>query len=198
MGAANFNNPAAAQALLSGDMANALVAATPGGIERQEAAGQQSFVASETLPKGIRGATREQLTALGFVFGQDVDDLFVQCKLPAGWTKRATAHSMHSDLLDEKGRVRAGIFYKAAFYDRRADMYLCGRFGVSSYEQVDPAATEPDAEKKVEIVDCGVSIYAIGTWKWPDYDGLTALEEEAHKWLDENKPDWRNPLAYWD
>lgn len=115
-------NPAALNAALKGDLENALVANTPGGIERQERAGQRTLCESAILPKELRGTTREELTALGFVFGTDVDELFVRCDLPAGWQKRGSDHSMHSDLVDDTGNVRAHIFYKAAFYDRRADM----------------------------------------------------------------------------
>ena len=72
-------NSATLAAASRGDLANLLVASTPGGIERQEAAGQRMLVASAMLPKEIHGATREQLTALGFKFGADVDELFVTC-----------------------------------------------------------------------------------------------------------------------
>jgi len=41
-------------------------------------------------------------------------------ELPIGWKKRSTGHSMWNDLVDDKGRVRATFFYKAAFYDRDA------------------------------------------------------------------------------
>ena len=44
-------NPAAIIALAQGDIENALIAATPGGIEAQEARGQQEFAANSTLPK---------------------------------------------------------------------------------------------------------------------------------------------------
>lgn len=115
-------NPAALAALAKGDLDNFAVAATPGGIEAQEAAGQAMLCASAQLPKELHGCTRESLEALGFKFGNDVDELFVTCTLPPGWKKQATDHSMHSDLLDDQGRKRAGIFYKAAFYDRRADL----------------------------------------------------------------------------
>lgn len=47
-------------------------------------------------------------------------------ELPDGWKKVGTNHDMHSDLVDETGKVRASIFYKAAFYDRRADMVVVG------------------------------------------------------------------------
>lgn len=145
-------NLAALAAASRGDLANALVASTPGGIERQEAAGQRTLVDSAMLPKEISGATREQLTALGFKFGADVDELFVTCELPPGWTTRGTDHSMHSDLLDEQGRKRAGIFYKAAFYDRRADMSMERRYRVDCYRDGSRADM-----RRVDMTDCGVA-----------------------------------------
>ena len=48
-------NPAALAAASRGDLANALIASTPGGIERQEAAGQRTLVESAMLPKEISG-----------------------------------------------------------------------------------------------------------------------------------------------
>lgn len=115
--------PAAIAALAHGDLDNFLVAATPGGIERQEAQGQQEFVKNERLPRNLNGA-REALEARGVVFGNTGDDLFVDVKLPAGWQKRATSHSMWSELFDDQGKKVASIFYKAAFYDRDAFLYL--------------------------------------------------------------------------
>lgn len=115
--------PAAFAAAANGDLDNFFMAATPGGIEAQEAAGQATFVAQESLPKRIMDITREQLEALGFQFGEDLDDLFVTARLPKGWKKEAAPdHSMWSYLIDENGKRRASIFYKAAFYDRSAFM----------------------------------------------------------------------------
>src|SRR5262245_36184498 len=115
--------PAALSALAKGDFENFIAASTPGGIEAQEKAGQAELVRSAKLPK--EGYLRETAEALGIVFSGDIDDLFVAVTLPTGWRLQATDHSMHSDLLDEQGRRRAGVFYKAAFYDRAAHMSLC-------------------------------------------------------------------------
>jgi hypothetical protein len=112
---------AALGALAAGDIENFYVAGTPGGIEAQEKAGQVAFETSETLPKDC---PKEALEKLGFVFGEEADDIFVKVKFPDGWKKRATGHSMWTDLLDETGKKRGSIFYKAAFYDRKADMTL--------------------------------------------------------------------------
>jgi hypothetical protein len=86
-------------------------------IYAQEAQGQQSLVNSTRLPK--RGDW-DSLGAMGVVRGADVDDLFCEATLPAGWQKVATDHSMWSSLMDENGNEKASIFYKAAFYDRDA------------------------------------------------------------------------------
>lgn len=91
-------------------------------IMRQEKRGQEKLVNSEVLPKRINGrGTRADLEKMGIVFGKEADDLFIYVTLPKGWKKEGTEHSsMWSLLLDETGKERASIFYKAAFYDRDA------------------------------------------------------------------------------
>ncbi len=185
-------NLAALAAASRGDFANALIASTPGGIERQEAAGQRTLVESAMLPKDIGGATREQLTALGFKFGADVDELFVTCELPPGWKKHGTDHSMHSDLLDEQGRKRAGIFYKAAFYDRRADMSMQRRYSVECWRD-----GSSEQMRRVDVTDCGNVIKEFGEVNRDDWDGMDAMEKAAKAWLTEQHPEWQSPLACW-
>ena len=55
---------------------------------------------------------REVFEAMGIVIGKPVegDPVFTHCTLPADWQKRATDHSIWSDLLGDKGRKRAAIF----------------------------------------------------------------------------------------
>lgn len=57
------------------------------------------------------------------------DQLFAMVRLPEGWSKRATSHSMWNDLLDNKGRRRGTFFYKAAFYDRDSFINFDRRYG---------------------------------------------------------------------
>lgn len=116
-------NPAALIAAARGDIENAIVASTPGGIERQEKAGQAALVASTNMPLEM-SPSREAFEKEGFVFGDKIDDIFVAATLPPGWTRRGTEHAMWSDIFDEQGRKRVEVFYKAAFYDRRAEAYL--------------------------------------------------------------------------
>ena len=164
------------------------------GIERQELQGQSDFVGGDTLPKSIRGATREDLVSLGFKFGDDVDELFVHCSLPTGWTKRATEHSMHSELFDAYGRIRAGVFYKAAHYDRRAWVQMLPRFQINAFL---PSRSDQES-RRCAVTDGGREVFCAGECKETAYKESHGLEDKCAAWLRLNYPDWKNPLAYWD
>lgn len=60
-------------------------------------------MSSELLPIRISGAQFWELEQLGFKFGAEVDELFTQARLPAGWSKVATDSVLLSDLLDGLG-----------------------------------------------------------------------------------------------
>ena len=187
-------NPAALMAAFAGDLDNAAVAMTPGGIEAQEVAGQAMFVASATLPKEmLHGCTREKLKAMGIKFGQDADDLFVTVQLPAGWKKQATDHSMWSDLLDDKGRKRASMFYKAAFYDREATISLVRRYSYNTYED-----GSDDEHYRVVIKDGNTVIHVLGEYPRDDYEAREKWRSKAEAWLAERFPQWQDDMAYWD
>lgn len=183
---------ASMRAAQNNDLENFIVASTPGGIEAQEAAGQKSFVAVQTLPKEC---PREDLEKLGFVFGDDVDDIFINVEFPKGWSKKATDHSMWSDLLDEKGRRRGGIFYKAAFYDRSSHMRLNCRFSIDfNYELKDAVQHHvKDCDEIVfntEKVDC--EHYSDAYWKAEDDS-----KESAENYLNGKYPNWKDCTEYW-
>lgn len=197
----NEMSPAALAALLAGDMENAIVASTPGGIEAQEKRGQMEQAAKQTLPLELRG--REHFEALGFVFGSPVEGIFQEATFPDGWKKQPTDHSMWSDIVDDKGRRRGAIFYKAAFYDRSAHASLSSRFHVSQdYPESGPIT--------VKVADaCGMVDRKIEGLAKSDWRGDRAAAEEAAlkvdaardeltKWLDATYPDWKSPVAYWD
>ena len=186
--------PAVLAALAQGDLANALTAATPGGIEAQEAQGQRDFVASETLPTEC---PREKLEELGFIFGEAADDIFTYVQFPEGWKKVPTDHSMWSDLVDDKGRKRGGIFYKAAFYDRSAHMSLDRRFSYrQNYNLENTLQYQAFSSDEVIFETDPVTFtekYVDGWWEADD-----KARDETLAWLNENYPDWENPMAYWD
>lgn len=96
-------------------------------VENMEARGQQQLLNSDVLPTDLGfDTTQEDYEALGFTFGDVVEDdpLFMHATLPEGWSRNGTDHSMHSDIVDERGIARIGIFYKAAYYDRCASMHI--------------------------------------------------------------------------
>lgn len=190
---------AALAAALAGDIGNAVVASTPGGIEAQEAQGQKDFCASDVLPKDC---PRQELERLGFKFGDDVDDIFVQAQFPGGWQKQATSHSMWSELIDNKGRRRAGIFYKAAFYDRSARMRLDRRYTINGYLECDaagnPGKYPETTHLKTAIMDAGEPLHIVGLRRESEHQKGDEQEKEASTWLSENYPDHNDPLAYWD
>lgn len=184
--------PAALKAALSGDMKNFIAASTPGGIEAQEKNGQieQSF--AETLPVDM-GAQRQDFEKLGFVFGKS-DKLFIEAKFPKGWRKKPTEHSMWTEILDDQGRKRGMIFYKAAFYDQRAHAHLETRFRVSE--------DYADKERTVSVADaCGKVSKKITGLKAPDWSldaKINSARKELTAWLDKTYPQWESPLAHWD
>lgn len=98
---------------------------TSGYIEGMEAAGQRQLVASASLPTDSRNHDADFI-ALGFTFGDPDpnDPLFRPATLPDGWEKEGSDHAMWSFILDQFNRRRVAVFYKAAFYDRRAFMRL--------------------------------------------------------------------------
>jgi hypothetical protein len=191
--------PAALVAAAIGDFGNFMVASTPGGIETQERSGQieQSF--KETLPVDM-GEHRTQFEALGFVFGES-EGIFIEAKFPKGWRKKPTEHSMWTDIVDDQGRKRGGIFYKAAFYDCRSAAHLETRFSVrDNYGNQERVVSVVDVSGKVEK-----KITGLLAPDWDDHaEGLRRVEkcEQARReltaWLDENYPEWRSPLAYWE
>lgn len=192
----NLNlTPAALIALGSGDFTNAVIAATPGGIERQEAEGQRQMASSfRTLPKDMDRAPAE---TFGFKFGEDADDIFVNVIAPEGWSIRPTEHSMWSDIIDDKGRKRGSIFYKAAFYDRNAHGSWECRYRVEN----EYGAGHRPVEIKAVDTATGELLFS-ETVPPGDDEGRYEREDAAGKVvadkLAERFPDYRDVTAYWN
>ena len=92
-----------------------------GYIEGMERAGQSQLVHSDVLPTD---APWDELAELGFMRGEKRDDLFTSATLPEGWKREGSDHAMWSYIVDERGVRRVAIFYKAAFYDRKAHAHI--------------------------------------------------------------------------
>lgn len=192
--------PAALRAAQSGDAENFLAAMTPGGIEAQEKRGQLKQAAMQTLPIDM-GSSRANFETLGFVFGKQIDPLFIEATFPKGWAKKPTDHSMWSEIVDDKGRKRGAIFYKAAFYDQRATAHLERRFQVGEdFGNETRTVFVQDACKSVEHKIAGLDV--------PNWDNresalraqekIDAARKSVRDWLDTHFPGWVSPLAHWD
>jgi len=172
-------------------------------IENTEKRGQGEFVGSDTLPTNFNHCKngKEIMESWGGVkFGSVIenDPMFQYVELPDGWKKVSTDHSMWSKLLDDKGRERASIFYKAAFYDREAFIDLSCRY-IYSFDY-----DKRNIEKicVANVTDAGSVIHTTapitdiaGKDEWNITDEARNL---AKAWLEEKYPDYRNPAAYWD
>ena len=192
-------------------------------IENQEKRGQQSVVRNKRLPKRTNAGlvpedirwngkevnieyTKQQYEKMGITIVEEYDDLFWNVELPAGWEIKATEHSMWNDLLDEKGRIRATFFYKAAFYDRDAFMNFNTRFnlyvghvvGISSgyevWEKSDYQGTVKDGE---EIIFSTERIAPTGDY-WKDNNIQNRLRKQLEKYMKEHYPNYKDINSYWD
>ena len=171
-------------------------------ILAQEAAGQQSLINSDTLPRQMSSDDRKALEQAGVVFGDPIpgDDLFVYVTLPEGWSKSGTSHSLHSDLVDNKGRKRASIFYKAAFYDRRANLHVMRRFDIDiDYDRSDKGVIVKF------VTDGGTKVFTTKEYAYTGeqyredyYTQMSAATDEVTAWLEEHYPNWEDASAYWD
>ncbi len=211
--------------MMTGNIKGAAAALIEGGSEAQERAGQieQSF--KDTLPEKMMGCTRADFEKLGFKFLGKTDKIFWECQFPPGWRKKPTNHSMWSDLLDDKGRKRGSIFFKAAFYDYDAHIGLNHRYGVKTFfldakkEEIYDRQTGEHAQGKegirdefvrVDVIDqtTNASLFTTEIIERADWNNREEAlsrskrqdlaKEECNKWLDEHYPQWREASAYWD
>lgn len=174
-------------------------------IERQA---QSSLVNSTTLPTDHndsydkRGSTKKALIEAGVVFGEVVpgDSLFQHVKLPPGWGKQRTDHYLWSDLVDDKGRKRASIFYKGSAHDREAFMSVTSRFAI----RADLKLRHAEEKYRMQVFDGETLIFSteaveIGR---KDYATQDRVQEEqrqvAREWLAERYPNWQDPAAHWN
>lgn len=197
-------------------LAEALVFGPSEAIYRQEAEGQRSFVGSETLPTDMGSPeTKSVLEKLGVRFLGEVPDdpIFQYVEFSEGWKKVPTAEPRLSMLVDTNGRERARIFYKAAPYDRRASLLLETRYTYrdilnrSAFDGTLLNDTEPIVAFVTDGCGEGVGEERI-LWTSEEFDppqerlerfrAWQAARKQAEAWLDENFPQWRDPLAYWD
>lgn len=188
----------------AGHLGMLMVLGGDGAIERQEKDGQREVCASEMLP--VKSSTYgcnadDVLRGWGIELGEPTaaDPLFRPCKLPADWKIVPTDHDMWSRLVDDKGRVRAGIFYKAAFYDRKAHIALRTRFTISAYEWKREDVNRWAAVKDGENIIFVSALMPFDAEPATDqYLALDLAEAECKAWLEANYPGWEDPRNHWE
>lgn len=197
-----LSNPAALIAFLKGYPENFITASTPGGVEAQEAAGQQQLIRSEQMPRVDRcyprGDSKEVLEKLGFKILGVADDQFYHTQFPSGWTREAADHSMHSYVLDERGRKRIHIFFKAAFYDYRAHLDLETRYKATYRPQVGWDDYDSSVSPHVFVAAALDGETEIWVSELISVKYVWDVRQLSVQWLDEHYPDWHNPFAYWE
>lgn len=116
---------------------------------------------------------------------------------------------MWSKLVDDKGRARASIFYKATFYDRRARIKLLCRFGIAADSEGEYNG-DPKQRAFAVVTDCGKEVWRspepfshMGTPgpgdAWSTYRSAhDCAIEAAIAHLVESYPGWQDPTKYWD
>ncbi len=155
------------------------------------------------LPTKMCQDDRRALEKAGVIFGDKVfgNNIFTYVTLPAGWEKVAMSHSMHSKLVDDKGRTRATMFVGAARYDRNTHLNATRRF----HTDMDHGRRH-EGVVVIPITDGDTTVFT--TQEYP-YKGTMYLSDdywaqnraatdEAKAWLEENYPKWEDPSAYWD
>ena len=201
-------------------LAEVMFSPTPGAvIKRMEADGQAELSqVTDRLPsKHLAPNVKPVLESAGVKFGNTVaeDPIWQVVELPNGWKIERTDHSMWSDLVDQNGRPRAAIFYKAAFYDRHANISVCTRYKPSMvYSDKTRIGLVLDGDKEIwrsepfvdspEYTDLSNNSAKYSHLTWQERDAICRTTahrkagEAARSWLMANKPDWENPSAYWD
>jgi len=192
-------------------------------ILAQEARGQSKLVESSLIPVSYgyddQDKCDEELRKVGFVLGDVLEDdpLFREATLPTGWEKKASDRDTWSHIIDAQKRERVGVFYKAAFYDRKAHMHLNPRFRLTrgrSARRAQPDHDPNDLERYPDDEDYVVLDYAMvpptealrikvapEPPEGPD-DAFRRRQDAANalvrSWLVEHCPRWEDASAYWD
>ena len=174
-------------------------------IEHMEEEGQYEAITNVLMARKME-PPREEWEKLGFSFKDlESDNVLCQAELPEGWILAPTDHSMWNRIYDDKDRVRGSMFYKAAFYDRSAHMYLSPRYGVKT-RFVGPK--EQDAEiyfgNEDEVLFVAGIVEGLYNYKLDDNTRKQKREEEkrllklAFDFAEKNYPNYGDVNAYWD
>lgn len=189
----------------------------PRAIENQEAEGQQELIKASQLPARINSPSSsldawECYEKMGIhvhpfsdkiarIFKKQVkkindDPLFLTVILPEGWQIKASTHSMWNHLIDDQGRIRAKIFYKAAFYDRDAFTNLICRYKTDvEFISANPQTPKNDLAIVVDNAT-GQRLFQSAPIDVYSEDGKR-IRQQAKDFLEKNFSNHADFTAYW-
>lgn len=163
--------------------------------------GQRGLVQSQArLPKMMDDEDRKALKKAGVKFGKVQDDgLFVQAKLPPGWRVLPTDHALWSDLVDDRGRKRASVFYKAAPWDRNASLRASCRYGIDVAHLVDDRSrgVVRDGRRIIHVTDVVRNDPIEDIRADKGKFASDKARQAAADWLMARFPKCSDPSAYW-
>lgn len=174
----------------------------PEAIYNQESEGQKELNSSDQLPRkcnsprGLNIKEQYELMGIKVISESDGDELFLDVKMPSGWRKEATDHSMWNNLVDDKGRVRGTLFYKAAFYDRDAFVNFKTRYerNCKYYDKEYTYCVIDNSNKEVLFETDKLNSHKMGDDYFEKQDSYIAQCED---FLDNNYPQHKDINAYW-
>lgn len=133
---------------------------------------------------------RSDLEALwGIKFGENIDHLFVNVIFPEGW-KIVVENRLYSILYDQNGSRRAGIFYKAVSYDRKANLTIFPRYELKRQEHNIELWDNLTVEKKVCIHYTEEML--------SDFSKRNKVFKDCETELEKMIPDYTNVLKHWN
>lgn len=192
-----INTMKEAQENPAGTSVEAMFRGSSSAIDHMEAEGTMQLVESSVLPtQGLHVTDWAEKVGIKILKPVADDPVFTHVELPKGWRQETTDHNMWNKLVDDQGRERASIFYKAAFYDRSA--YISP---VCRYRRENKYFDESGPREGIQIVvtDGGKAVlFESLIVNRGDYVAQDKLNANAVKWLKDQFPKHEDPAAYWD
>ena len=156
---------------------------------KQEVENQKQLAASSQLPSKNNGPEN----VLDFYKGCGIEvigeangnKIFLDVRLPDGWSIKPTEHPMWRNLVDNNGCERARIFYDA-FLGMHSRYYISFDKNKSNNDLWRYNAIDRKTGNVIKAEE------------WDTYNNACNTRDTLQAWLDQNHPDHQDPLAYWN
>lgn len=164
----------------------------------------QKMAASQTINNELLpmdcNLNKVAMEQLGFVFINEYDKYLWNASLPEGWRLEHT-NAMHFSLFDQNNGYRGHVMNDMRPWDRAACMTFYPRYRFESYYPENSSGVSgyciKDNKKNSYLF-----ISELINWREVGYEvqdeHRKKYEEKYIKYLEENYPDYKNVLAYWE